>query len=65
MAVFAVYPSRDFMPAKVDVFLEFLGQHFGPEPYWEKNLGLESKPAGAKPSARPVKAAAKRVTGAA
>lgn len=34
--VHAVYPSRDFMPAKVDVFIEFLAQLYGPVPYWEK-----------------------------
>lgn len=65
MAVFAVYPSRDFMPAKVDVFLEFLGQHFGAEPYWDKNLDIGAKPAtAAKPAARTTKAPAKRVGGA-
>ncbi len=46
MAVFAVYPSRDFMPAKVDVFLEFLASHFGSDPYWERGLDLgDVKPA--------------------
>lgn len=42
MAIYAVYPSRDFMPAKVDVLLDFLGQHFGPDPYWDKSLNLEA-----------------------
>jgi len=65
MAVFAVYPSRDFMPAKVDVFLDFLGQHFGPDPYWDKSLDLGAKPATvAKAPARSAKAPAKRVGGA-
>jgi DNA-binding transcriptional LysR family regulator len=58
MAIYAVYPSRDFMPAKVDVFLDFLGQHFGPEPYWDKDLNLGGKlraparPAGRAPAKR-------------
>ena len=60
MAVFAVYPSRDFMPAKVDVFLDFLAQHFGPDPYWDKDLDLGAKPGTAKSPVRPVKAPAKR-----
>jgi DNA-binding transcriptional LysR family regulator len=60
MAIYAVYPSRDFMPAKVDVFLEFLGQHFGPEPYWDRDLELGAKPTIAKASVRTAKSAAKR-----
>lgn len=43
MAIYAVYPSRDFMPAKVDVLLEFLAQHFGADPYWEKDLNLGAR----------------------
>lgn len=42
MAIYAVYPSRDYMPAKVDVFLEFMVEHFGPEPEWDRGLGLET-----------------------
>lgn len=53
MAIYAVYPCRDFMPTKVNAFIEFVAEHFGLEPYWEKGLGLEAskKPpaAGAKP----------------
>jgi len=49
MAIYAVFPSRDFMPAKVDVLLEFLSQHFGPDPYWDRALDL----GGAKPAAAP------------
>jgi DNA-binding transcriptional LysR family regulator len=60
MAIYAVYPSRDFMPAKVDVFLDFLGQHFGPDPYWEKDIGLGSRPAAAKTAPRPARAGGKR-----
>lgn len=33
-AIYAVYPSRDFMPSKVNVFIEFLTDLYGLEPYW-------------------------------
>lgn len=33
--VYAVYPSRDFIPAKVELFIAFLTQLYGAEPYWE------------------------------
>lgn len=36
LAVYAVYPSRDFMPARVNVFIEFLAELYGPDPYWDK-----------------------------
>jgi DNA-binding transcriptional LysR family regulator len=45
VAIYAVYPCREFMPAKVNVFIEYLAELFGNEPYWER--GLDS----AKPSA--------------
>lgn len=38
--VYAVYPSREFMPARVDVLIEFLAGLYGPVPYWEKALDL-------------------------
>ncbi len=43
-AIYAVYPSRDFMPAKVSVFLDMLAEGFGVDPYWNKGLDL-GKPA--------------------
>lgn len=36
VAVYAVYPCREFMPAKVSVFIEFLAELYGSEPYWER-----------------------------
>ena len=30
------------MPSKVNVFIEFLSELYGVEPYWEKNFDLES-----------------------
>lgn len=36
VAVYAVYPCREFMPAKVSVFIDFLAELYGNEPYWER-----------------------------
>lgn len=69
MAIYAVYPCRDFMPAKVNAFIEYVAQHFGLDPYWEKGIGLEqpkkSSGAAAKSTGRPAgKRAASPVLGA-
>jgi DNA-binding transcriptional LysR family regulator len=40
VAIYAVYPCREFMPVKVNVFIEFLAELYGPEPYWDKGLDL-------------------------
>ncbi len=40
VAIYAVYPCREFMPAKVNVLIEFLAELYGPEPYWNKGLDL-------------------------
>jgi DNA-binding transcriptional LysR family regulator len=34
--IFAVYPDRKFLPAKVRVFIDFLKKTFGDPPYWEQ-----------------------------
>lgn len=36
-----VYPSREFMPAKVDALIDYLCELYGPVPYWEKDLKLD------------------------
>jgi DNA-binding transcriptional LysR family regulator len=36
LAVHAVYPCREFLPAKVHAFIEFLTDLYGPEPYWNR-----------------------------
>ncbi len=41
VAIHAVYPCRDFMPEKVNVFIEFLGETYGPEPYWNQSADLQ------------------------
>ena len=44
MAIYAVYPSRDFVPSKVNVFIEFLSKQFDSTPYWEKEFTKISTP---------------------
>ena len=46
-AIHAVYPCREFLPAKVSAFIDFLSEAFGSEPYWEKDLasGGQTPPA--------------------
>ena len=46
VAIYAVYPSREFMPSKVNVFIEFLSALYGSEPYWNKNVDLDKLLAG-------------------
>lgn len=41
VAVYAVYPCREFMPAKVSVFIDFLAELYGNEPYWERGASSE------------------------
>lgn len=40
VAVYAVYPCRQYVPAKLRVFVDYLAGLFGPEPYWNKGLDL-------------------------
>lgn len=36
VGIYAVYPSRRFLPIKVRAFIDFFAGVYGPEPYWEK-----------------------------
>ena len=36
VAIWAVYPHRRHLSAKVRVFIDFLAESFGPEPYWDR-----------------------------
>ena len=36
VAIYAVYPCRDFMPTKVNALIDFLSDLYGSEPYWDK-----------------------------
>jgi len=40
VAIYAVYPCREFMPSKVNVFIEYLAELYGHEPYWEKRIDM-------------------------
>lgn len=53
-AVYAVYPCRQFVPAKLRFFVDFLAQRYGPEPYWDRGLDLSTvkQAVGAKPALR-------------
>lgn len=35
LSVSALYPSRQFLPAKVRLFVDFLVSLYGPQPYWD------------------------------
>ncbi|HUN52913.1 MAG TPA: substrate binding domain-containing protein, partial [Candidatus Sulfotelmatobacter sp.] len=37
-AIYAVYPHRRHLSAKVRAFVDFLSERFGPEPYWDVAL---------------------------
>ncbi|MGO1118794.1 LysR family transcriptional regulator [Rhodovibrionaceae bacterium A322] len=37
-AMYAVYPARRNLPPKVRVFVDFLINHFGPNPYWDEGI---------------------------
>nr|WKF56100.1 HTH-type transcriptional regulator DmlR [Paraburkholderia busanensis] len=36
VAIWAVYPSRAFVPPKTLAFIDFLAAHFGDPPYWDE-----------------------------
>ncbi|MEO1700997.1 MAG: LysR family transcriptional regulator [Pseudomonadota bacterium] len=36
--IFAIYPSRQFLPAKVRLFIDYLAELFGTVPYWERGV---------------------------
>lgn len=42
VAVYAVYPCRQYVPAKLRVFVDFLSAMFGPEPYWDRGLEISN-----------------------
>src|SRR5512132_113051 len=39
VAIYAVYPHRRYLPAKTRVFIDYLAESFGPEPYWDQPQG--------------------------
>jgi DNA-binding transcriptional LysR family regulator len=49
VAIYAVYPCREFMPAKVNVFIEFLSELYGVDPYWDRGADMAHLLAAPKP----------------
>jgi DNA-binding transcriptional LysR family regulator len=42
--IYAIYPERNYLPAKVRVFLDFAIEYFGEDyPYWDKDLFSDNK----------------------
>lgn len=62
VAIYAVYPCREFMPAKCNAFIEFLTELYGGNPYWEKDLEMVPDKA-AKSDVRKVAARAAKPAG--
>ncbi len=60
MAIHAVYPRRAIHAGQGRRVPGISRQHFGPEPYWDRNLDIGAKPAAVKAPARAAKPAAKR-----
>jgi DNA-binding transcriptional LysR family regulator len=40
VGIYAVYPHRRYLPAKTRVFIDFLADSFGPQPYWDQPASL-------------------------
>ncbi len=38
VGLYAVYPSRRYLPAKVRLFVDYLSDLYGSEPYWDRGL---------------------------
>lgn len=47
IAVHAIYPSRQFLPVKVRLFIDFLADLYGNTPYWE--AGIEGQDGAQRP----------------
>lgn len=63
MAIYAVYPCREFMPAKVNTFIEYLHDLYGASPYWNEGLDLSGgnqSGGGKKATGKPAKKAQPR-----
>ena len=40
VAIYAVYPTRRHLPQRTRVFIDFLGELYGPVPSWDQGLEL-------------------------
>jgi len=45
VAIYAIYPHRRHLPAKTRVFIDYLAESFGPEPYWDQPQKMTGKAA--------------------
>ncbi|MFN9902340.1 MAG: LysR substrate-binding domain-containing protein [bacterium] len=52
----AVYLPNRYLSPKVRAFVDFFVERFGPQPYWDRGLGLPGVEAPASRPARPVRA---------
>ena len=43
VAVYAVYPDKQYIPARLRVFVDFLAGIYSPTPYWDEGLDLDGK----------------------
>ena len=43
VAIYAIYPHRRYLPAKTRVFIDYLAESFGPEPYWDKPIAKRTR----------------------
>lgn len=44
VAIYAIYPHRRYLPAKTRVFIDYLAESFGPEPYWDQPRATPETP---------------------
>jgi DNA-binding transcriptional LysR family regulator len=58
VAIYAVYPDKQFVPARLRVFVDFLMATFGTVPYWEEGLDLPQRITAKKPAKNAPEAAA-------
>jgi DNA-binding transcriptional LysR family regulator len=42
IAIYAVYPDKQYVPMRLRVFVEFLASTYGPSPYWDEGLDLKA-----------------------
>ncbi len=40
LSIYAVYPHRRHLSAKVRAFVDYLAGYLGPQPYWDRGVGL-------------------------
>jgi DNA-binding transcriptional LysR family regulator len=41
VAVYAIYPDKQYIPARLRVFVDFLAGIYSPDPYWDEGLDLD------------------------